>query len=324
MKSKKIEQNSQEIALEIDAVVPRDKTLNIYERLLLCMEAVDYIQKTNGKNNLKYTFASHDAVTSKCRATFVKYGVYPEVSIVEDRLEKILIHKEKAGYNGAPNQVTDSDNYMSYIKIKIKFINVDNPSDTAAGEGVGQGIDDQDKACGKAMSYAYKYALLKALAIETGDDPENDVDFNISGSGKTTEQPRNNLGISPTGALAKGDDMKEVFLESNKATLDSISKLLSGCKTITEFNKIRVDNEKSLKILVKDKTGLSQQYLKIKNDKFFGLFKERIESCGRLSEIEGLIQDNIDHINALQKFDDKPYRLLLNAIDEMKLTFVGM
>jgi hypothetical protein len=36
------------------------------------------------------------------------------------------------------------------------------------------GIDDSDKGPGKAISYAVKYALLKALGLETGDDPDED------------------------------------------------------------------------------------------------------------------------------------------------------
>jgi hypothetical protein len=40
----------------------------------------------------------------------------------------------------------------------------------------GYGIDDQDKGAGKAMSYAVKYALLKTLGLETGDDPDENQD----------------------------------------------------------------------------------------------------------------------------------------------------
>jgi hypothetical protein len=38
----------------------------------------------------------------------------------------------------------------------------------------GYGIDPQDKGPGKAISYSVKYALLKALGLESGDDPDND------------------------------------------------------------------------------------------------------------------------------------------------------
>ena len=62
-------------------------------------------------------------------------------------------------------------------KIDIKFINIDNPDDNIVVPTFGYGIDNQDKGPGKAISYAVKYALLKTLGLETGDDP--DLDQNV-------------------------------------------------------------------------------------------------------------------------------------------------
>lgn len=39
-------------------------------------------------------------------------------------------------------------------------------------ESVGMGIDDNDKAMGKAYTYAVKYALLKLFRLRYGDDPD--------------------------------------------------------------------------------------------------------------------------------------------------------
>jgi hypothetical protein len=58
----------------------------------------------------------------------------------------------------------------------IRFVNIDEPMDLIDVETFGFGIDDQDKGPGKAMSYAVKYALLKTLGLETGDDPDMDQD----------------------------------------------------------------------------------------------------------------------------------------------------
>ena len=38
----------------------------------------------------------------------------------------------------------------------------------------GYGIDPADKGIGKAISYSFKYALLKTFCLETGDDPDQD------------------------------------------------------------------------------------------------------------------------------------------------------
>lgn len=129
------------------------KPLNIYQRLLRCMEDVQYIQKESKKVNNQYTFVSHDAVSKKCRPAFIDHGVLP------------IPHVTRRENNG--NRVE--------IDMSVEFVNVDDPQDRVTVESFGFGIDPQDKGPGKAMSYAYKYALLKALALETGDDPERDM-----------------------------------------------------------------------------------------------------------------------------------------------------
>ena len=54
------------------------------------------------------------------------------------------------------------------IKTVYRFVNIDNPTEFIDVETFGDGVDSQDKAPGKAMTYADKYALLKAYKIETG------------------------------------------------------------------------------------------------------------------------------------------------------------
>jgi hypothetical protein len=65
----------------------------------------------------------------------------------------------------------------------VRFVNIDEPADWIDVQSFGYGIDESDKGPGKAMSYAVKYALLKALGMETGDDPdlEQDTTFRTPG-----------------------------------------------------------------------------------------------------------------------------------------------
>lgn len=65
-------------------------------------------------------------------------------------------------------------NVFFRIKVVYRFVNIDNPEEYIDIVSYGDGVDSQDKAPGKAMTYADKYALLKAYKIETGDDPDKD------------------------------------------------------------------------------------------------------------------------------------------------------
>lgn len=127
---------------------------NIYQRLAEAMKNVDYIQKDK-PNGLKYSVVSHDAVTAKVRPALLDQG--------------IIYHPLNLTYSQHGNRTDCS--------IDIKFINIDNPDDNIVVPTFGYGIDNQDKGPGKAISYAVKYALLKTLGLETGDDP--DLDQNV-------------------------------------------------------------------------------------------------------------------------------------------------
>lgn len=134
------------------------KDLNIYQRIHAIMGDVSYVQKESVKVNNQYKFVSHDAVTSKIRPALLKFGVL-----------------------AIPNYFDISvDGNRTNCSMSITFVNIEKPEDRIEIQcaGFGQGIDPQDKGAGKAMSYAYKYALLKVFALETGDDPEKDnVDY---------------------------------------------------------------------------------------------------------------------------------------------------
>jgi len=126
--------------------------MNIYQRMLKVMEAVDYVQKEQKKVNGQYTFVSHDAVTAKIRPELVKNGILAVARVVRH----------------------EQDGNRTEADVEVDFINADKPDERITIPCFGYGIDPQDKGPGKAISYAVKYAYLKAFALETGDDPERD------------------------------------------------------------------------------------------------------------------------------------------------------
>jgi hypothetical protein len=127
------------------------ETRNIHQRIAAAMQKVTYIQKEK-KAGMRYSIVSHDAVTAKVRPVLLAEGViYYPVNLT----------------NGQTGNRTD-------CTVVVRFANIDNPADCIDVPSFGYGIDDQDKGPGKAMSYAVKYALLKALGLESGDDPDED------------------------------------------------------------------------------------------------------------------------------------------------------
>ena len=137
------------------------KSMNVYQRVHEIRKRVNYIQKdkTVDAPGAKYNAVTHDNVTALTRQHFIDFRVMISVqqsdgSVLQFRDgEKIKMHLYQGTYH-------------------IWFTNIDDPQDKFPYVYQAHGSDTGDKAPGKAHSYAMKYAVLKVLQIESGDDEE--------------------------------------------------------------------------------------------------------------------------------------------------------
>jgi len=140
--------------------------LNIYQKIAAVMNEVKYVQKKRGKD-MPYAAVNHDDVVASLRPAMLKHGLVTTSSVLDWKIE------------GNQTQCT----------LSVKFINADHPEEFVEVQSFGVGNDKQDKGPGKAITYAYKYALLKCFMLETGDD---DPDLHsINSEKKNTYQGTN-------------------------------------------------------------------------------------------------------------------------------------
>ena len=129
-------------------------SLNIYQRLNEVRKVVKYVQKDAQVAN-QYKAVTHDKVTSVTREHFVAQG--------------IMI---------VPNLMTSSmDNDLYSGLFEVRFVNIEDPRDLLPVTVEAHGADKSDKAPGKALSMATKYAILKVLSLETGENEESRADM---------------------------------------------------------------------------------------------------------------------------------------------------
>ena len=122
-------------------------------------------------------------------------------------------------------KVTEKTNRYLRIETVYRFVNIDNPDEYIDITTYGDGIDPQDKAVGKAMTYSDKYALLKAYKIITGEDPDQ---FK-SEEGKTERKLTNREKVIIT-AKERGIDVKELARDyglSSKTTEERYAEVLA-------------------------------------------------------------------------------------------------
>lgn len=126
--------------------------MNIYQRIKAVMDDIQYLAKDDQVSfgTTKYKAISEEKVTTAVRASMIKNGLvmYPET---QDILRE--------------GQITT-------VNVTYRMVNIDNPDEQIQIASSGQGSDTQDKGSGKAMTYAFKYALLRTFMIPTGEDPD--------------------------------------------------------------------------------------------------------------------------------------------------------
>lgn len=156
-------------AEEVKTEIVDIKSWNIFQRVAAITEELGVVAKnlsvSAGKGS--YKAVSERDVIDAVKPLETKYRVY---SYASDRviLESETLETEK-NYQG---NISKSTTFFTRMQTTFTFINIDNPEDRYTTTVFSEGIDPGDKGSGKAMTYADKYALMKAYKISTGDDPD--------------------------------------------------------------------------------------------------------------------------------------------------------
>jgi len=136
--------------------------LNIYQRINAVMREITYVQKdaTVSTGGGSYRAVSHDMVLAVLRKAMVDAGI---VTVVQQTAGAIIVPMDKD--KGIKQHLYSGD-------YSVHFHNMDKAEDYISVLVNSHAADNQDKAPGKAMSYAVKYAMLKTFGLETGENDE--------------------------------------------------------------------------------------------------------------------------------------------------------
>lgn len=116
-----------------------------------------------GFGNNSYKAVSESAVLNVVKPLLKKHGLilFPINVEVENWKDEFTTR------NG------DSARLVTQIKATYKIVDTDT-GESELLQTVGHGVDTQDKASGKAMTYAYKALLQKTFMMFSGEDTDNE------------------------------------------------------------------------------------------------------------------------------------------------------
>lgn len=176
------------------------ETKNIFQRMALITAELQTVAKnltvaTGGNNS--YKAVSERDILDAVKPLEEKHGVY-SYPVNRTVLESNLLESESSFTDSKGNtKVTQKTTFMTRIETVYRFVNVDKPDEYIETTTFAEGIDAQDKGSGKAMTYADKYALMKAYKISTGDDPDQDASKEEKYTKKTDKPTQNKPTAQP-------------------------------------------------------------------------------------------------------------------------------
>ncbi len=143
--------------------------LPIHQALAEIIGELGGIGKTGYNVEQRYHFRGIDAILGELHPLLARYGVV----IVPDVIERI--YEERTSKSGTQGHCTH---------LHVRYTVYGPAGDSIILSTWGEGLDYSDKATNKAMTAAYKYALLQLFAIA---DPAEDGDNDSPESGAAKE-----------------------------------------------------------------------------------------------------------------------------------------
>lgn len=144
---------------------------NVYQKILDVMSDVAYLTKDDRVetgNGKFYKAITEEKVTGAVRAALIKHGlVILPIRQTSNRTDEKVIAFDKF-----QKRDVEKINRITTVDVEYRIQNVEDKDDFITVQSSGTGVDTQDKGVGKAMTYAYKYMLLRSFAIPTGEDAD--------------------------------------------------------------------------------------------------------------------------------------------------------
>jgi hypothetical protein len=134
----------------------------IHEAMTAVMRQVRAVGKDRKNQQQNYNFRGIDDVANELHGLFAEQGIYITPRVLKTKRE---VH------------VSGKGSQLFYTILKVEYVfTAEDGSKSDPIVVVGEGMDSGDKATNKAMSAAFKYAMIQAFAIPTAEPKDSEDD----------------------------------------------------------------------------------------------------------------------------------------------------
>jgi hypothetical protein len=146
--------------------------VTIHEALIEIMKAVPAVPKSDRNEAQRFDFRGIDSVLNAVGPKLRDHGVIVYPQVTEHHAREVS---------------TSKGTKMNAVTLLVQYTFVDKGGDSLTVEVPGEAMDAGDKAYSKAMSVAFRTALLQTLALPTDEkDPDADA-YERAGPGTLTD-----------------------------------------------------------------------------------------------------------------------------------------
>ncbi len=218
--------------------------MNIYEKMSAITEEITAVAKNLnvgwGKNS--YKAVGEADVLAAVKPIEAKHGIY-SYPYRRQVIDTSILTSVKA-------DGSETKQLFMRVETVYRFVNTEKPEEYIDITTYGDGVDSQDKAPGKAMTYGDKYALLKAYKIITGEDPDQDASKELKGkstktrTGKEKEpaEPQTNSHADTSTIEEREAKALESRCKGEHIDVEGLLKLYQGAASISDLTYRQYDN----------------------------------------------------------------------------------
>lgn len=171
--------------------------MNIFEKMAKATAEIETVAKNLkvGIGATSYKAVGEADILTAVKPIEEKYGIYSYP--IKRELVESNVYTTTQEYKG---ETKEKLTVFMRLKTTYRFVNTEKPEEHLDIESFADGVDTQDKAPGKAMTYADKYALMKAYKIRTGEDPDQYASQDLHRVSRLTAEQKQkllDLGVDP-------------------------------------------------------------------------------------------------------------------------------
>ena len=135
---------------------------NIYQAMIEVMNDVGAVRKNERNTHQNFNFRGIDAVINAVSPAFRKHGIFCAPTVISSEYESV--------------QVGQNRTVMGHARVMVQYTFHAADGSSISATVSAESMDSGDKATAKAMSVAYRTALLQTLCLPTDDaDPDSDT-----------------------------------------------------------------------------------------------------------------------------------------------------